>query len=227
MLKVKYKTILLIIFCLLVLSLQVISAQTLPLQDTIIMVDPGHGGRDSGTYYGETYEKDINLEISKALEEELTKNGAIVYMTRTRDIDLSSIYDSAKKRGDLYRRLLKIKETKSDLYISIHINWYQNTSMKGAEVLYNSINENNEKLAKSIMKEFKTDLGSTRTIKTTDLYMYRNTTTPGVLLECGYLSNPTEITLLQQENYQKKLAKSITNGIINYLKKEGQIKYVI
>lgn len=227
MLKVKYKTTLLIIFCLLVLSLQVISAQTLPLQDTIIMVDPGHGGRDSGTYYGKLYEKDINLEISKALEEELTKNGAIVYMTRTRDIDLSSIYDSAKKRGDLYRRLLKIKETKSDLYISIHINWYQNTSMKGAEVLYNSINENNEKIAKSIMKEFKTDLGSTRTIKTTDLYMYRNTTTPGVLVECGYLSNPTERTLLQQENYQKKLAKSITNGIINYLKKKGQIKYVV
>ena len=227
MLKIKYKTTLLIIFCLLVLSLQVISAQTLPLQDTIIMVDPGHGGRDSGTYYGKLYEKDINLEISKALEEELTKNGAIVYMTRTRDIDLSSIYDSAKKRGDLYRRLLKIKETKSDLYISIHINWYQNTSMKGAEVLYNSINENNEKLAKSIMKEFKTDLGSTRTIKTTDLYMYRNTTTPGVLVECGYLSNPTERTLLQQENYQKKLAKSITNGIINYLKKKGQIKYVV
>lgn len=227
MLKVKYKTTLLIIFCLLVLSLQVISAQTLPLQDTIIMVDPGHGGRDSGTYYGKIYEKDINLEISKALEEELTKNGAIVYMTRTRDIDLSSIYDSAKKRGDLYRRLLKIKETKSDLYISIHINWYQNTSMKGAEVLYNSINENNEKIAKSIMKEFKTDLGSTRTIKTTDLYMYRNTTTPGVLVECGYLSNPTERTLLQQEDYQKKLAKSITNGIINYLKKKGKIKYVI
>ena len=227
MLKVKYKTTLLIIFCLLVLSLQVISAQTLPLQDTIIMVDPGHGGRDSGTYYGKLYEKDINLEISKALEEELTKNGAIVYMTRTRDIDLSSIYDSAKKRGDLYRRLLKIKETKSDLYISIHINWYQNTSMKGAEVLYNSINENNEKLAKSIMKEFKTDLGSTRTIKTTDLYMYRNTTTPGVLVECGYLSNPTERTLLQQEDYQKKLAKSITNGIINYLKKKGKIKYIL
>ena len=227
MLKVKYKTTLLIIFCLLVLSLQVISAQTLPLQDTIIMVDPGHGGRDSGTYYGKIYEKDINLEISKALEEELTKNGAIVYMTRTRDIDLSSIYDSAKKRGDLYRRLLKIKETKSDLYISIHINWYQNTSMKGAEVLYNSINENNEKLAKSIMKEFKTDLGSTRTIKTTDLYMYCNTTTPGVLVECGYLSNSTERTLLQQEDYQKKLAKSITNGIINYLKKKGKIKYVI
>lgn len=227
MLKIKYKTILLIIFCLLVLSLQVITAQSLPLQDTIIMVDPGHGGRDSGTYYGEILEKDINLEISKVLEEELTKNGAIVYMTRKRDIDLSSIYDSAKKRGDLYRRLLMIKEKKSDLYISIHINWYQNTSMKGAEVLYNSINKNNEKLARSIMKEFKTDLESTRTIKTTDLYMYRNTTTPGVLIECGYLSNPVERNLLRDKKYQQKIAKSIVKGITNYLKKNQQIKYIL
>lgn len=227
MLKIKYKTTLLIIFCLLVLSLQVITAQSLPLQDTIIMVDPGHGGRDSGTYYGKILEKDINLEISKVLEEELTKNGAIVYMTRKRDIDLSSIYDSAKKRGDLYRRLLMIKEKKSDLYISIHINWYQNTSMKGAEVLYNSINKNNEKLARSIMKEFKTDLESTRTIKTTDLYMYRNTTTPGVLIECGYLSNPVERNLLRDKKYQQKIAKSIVKGITNYLKKNQQIKYIL
>ena len=80
MLKIKYKTTLLIIFCLLVLSLQVISAQSLPLQDTIIMVDPGHGGRDSGTYYGQILEKDINLEISKQLEQTLTEKGAIVYM---------------------------------------------------------------------------------------------------------------------------------------------------
>lgn len=227
MLKVKYKTTLLIIFCLLVLSLQVISAQSLPLQDTIIMVDPGHGGRDSGTYYGEIYEKDINLEISKTLAQELSKQGAIVYMTRKRDIDLSSIYDSAKKRGDLYRRLLMIKEKKSDLYISIHINWYDDTTLKGAEVLYNEINENNKKLARSIMTEFKNDLKSTRTIKTTDLYMYRNTTILGVLVECGYLSNPTERTLLQEEEYQKKLALSITNGVINYLKKTKQIKYVL
>ena len=148
-------------------------------------------------------------------------------MTRKRDIDLSSIYDSAKKRGDLYRRLLMIKEKKSDLYISIHINWYQNTSMKGAEVLYNSINKNNEKLARSIMKEFKTDLESTRTIKTTDLYMYRNTTTPGVLIECGYLSNPVERNLLRDKKYQQKIAKSIVKGITNYLKKNQQIKYIL
>lgn len=180
--------------------------------------DTCHGGRDPGTMYNSIKEKDLNLEISKALEKELTKNGAIVYMIRTSDIDLSSIYDSKKKRGDLYRRLLKIKENKSNLYLSIHINWYQNSTHKGAEVLYNSINKNNKILAEAIMNEFKTNQKSKREIKKTNLYMYKNITIPGVLIETGYLSNPTERRLLQSESYQKELAKSITNGVKNYLK---------
>ena len=88
-------------------------------------------------------EKDINLEISKQLDKELSKNGAITYMIRTKDVDLSSIYDSRKKRGDLYRRLLLIRNNKSDLYLSIHINWYKNSNYQGAEVLYNPINTKN------------------------------------------------------------------------------------
>lgn len=227
MLKKKSKSIVLVILCLFVFSIQIISAQSLPLQDTIIMVDAGHGGRDSGTYYGDILEKDINLEIAKELEKELTKYGAIVYMTRKRDVDLSSIYDSAKKRGDLYRRLLLIKEKKCDLYISIHINWYDDNTLRGAEVLYNSINKENKVLAQSIMNRFKKELDSNRNIKTTDLYMYRNTTTPGVLVECGYLSNPTERKLLQKEEYQKRLAKTITKGIIDFMKKGNKVKYVI
>ena len=227
MLKKKCKSIVLVVLCLFVFSIQIISAQSLPLQDTIIMVDAGHGGRDSGTYYGDILEKDINLEIAKKLEKELTKYGTIVYMTRKRDVDLSSIYDSAKKRGDLYRRLLLIKEKKCDLYISIHINWYDDNTLRGAEVLYNSINKENKVLAQSIMNRFKKELDSNRNIKTTDLYMYRNTTTPGVLVECGYLSNPTERKLLQKEEYQKRLAKTITKGIIDFMKKGNKVKYVI
>lgn len=227
MLKKKCKSIVLVVLSLFVFSIQIISAQSLPLQDTIIMVDAGHGGRDSGTYYGDILEKDINLEIAKELEKELTKYGTIVYMTRKRDVDLSSIYDSAKKRGDLYRRLLLIKEKKCDLYISIHINWYDDNTLRGAEVLYNSINKENKVLAQSIMNRFKKELDSNRNIKTTDLYMYRNTTTPGVLVECGYLSNPTERKLLQKEEYQKRLAKTITKGIIDFMKKGNKVKYVI
>ena len=88
-------------------------------------------------------------------------------------------------------------------------------------------NENNKLLAQSIMQQFKRNLNSKRTVKTTDLYMYRNITTPGVLVECGYLSNPTERNQLQTKKYQQQLSSSITEGIINYLKKRNKIKYVI
>ena len=66
------------------------------------------------------------LEISLKLRDSLMENGAIVYMTRDSDEDLSSKWDLLKKRGDLYRRILMIsdKEKDTDLYLSIHINWY-------------------------------------------------------------------------------------------------------
>lgn len=218
MLKHKLKSIIIITIIILLSSIDLIAAQQLPLLGIVITIDPGHGGRDPGTMYGSIKEKDLNLEISKKLEAELTKNGAAVYMIRNSDIDLSSIYDSKKKRGDLYRRLLKIKENKSDLYISIHINWYESPKHRGAEVLYNSINPNNKILAESIMEQFKINQKSKRTIKKTNLYMYKNTTVPGVLVETGFLSNKTERTLLQAPTYQEELSKSITEGIKNYLK---------
>ena len=156
--------------------------------------------------FGKIYEKDINLEISKVLEKELASRGAIVYMVRNDDSDLSSVYDKLKKRGDLYRRILFIGDEtkKTDLYLSIHINWYKNTSWGGAEVLYNSINPKNKILGEMIMKHFKKDLNTKRTLKKTDLYLYRNTRVPGVLIECGFLSNTNERYLLQQSSYQAK-----------------------
>ena len=66
------------------------------------------------------------------------------------------------------------------------------------------------------MKHFKNDLKTERVLKKTDLYMYRNTTVPGVLIECGFLSNANERYLLQKEDYQKKIAESITNAVIEF-----------
>lgn len=190
----------------------------LPLLGKVIVIDPGHGGRDPGTIYGNIYEKDINLAISKVLERILSEKGAIVYMVREDDSDLSSIYDKRKKRGDLYRRILFLEDEKkkTDLYLSIHINWYRNPAWSGAEVLYNSINPNNKILGEILMKHFKDDLKTRRKLKTTDLYLYRNTRKTGVLIECGFLSNPNERYLLQQEEYQEKISKVITNGVIEY-----------
>ena len=76
--------------------------EDLPLLGRVIFVDPGHGGRDPGTMYGKVMEKDITLEISKKLRDQLSKKGAIVYMTRETDTDLSSEWDERKKtRGSL------------------------------------------------------------------------------------------------------------------------------
>lgn len=188
----------------------------LPLFGRIIFVDPGHGGRDPGTMYGNILEKNIVLEISLELRDELLKKGAIVYMTRETDMDLSSKWDSRKKRGDLYRRILMYKKYDAELYLSIHINQYKNSAWSGIEVLYNAINPENKKIGTILMKNFKTEFGTKRTLKTTDLYMYSNTTVPGVLIECGFLSNANERYLLQQDNYQEKLAKSITNSVVEY-----------
>lgn len=217
----KYKVLFLIMFIVLLMSLQFVDARVKPKKSLIgkvITIDAGHGGRDSGTSYGNLYEKDLNLEISKVLKKVLMRNGATVYMIRNDDSDLSSRFDSAKKRGDLYRRILKIQENKSDLYLSIHINYHYYSSVRGAEVLYHSINPNNLVLAKSIMEEFKKDLKTDRKVIKTNLYLYSNTRVPGVLIECGFISNPNERYLLQKESYQERIANSITKGVTTYFK---------
>lgn len=189
----------------------------------VIYIDPGHGGRDPGVIYGSIYEKNINLEISKVLEEKLSLLGATVYMTREEDIDHSSVYDTRKKRGDLYRRIKMIDENelKTDIYLSIHINWYNDSYWKGAEVLYSKNNSNNKLLAESIMDSLINDTDTKREIRITDLYMYKYISTPGVLIECGFLSNYQERKLLQDKAYQELLASSISKGVVSYFNKNS------
>ena len=217
MLKNKYRTLILICFFLLVISFQVISAKELPLFQKVIVVDAGHGGRDPGTRYGNTLEKDLNLEIAKVLEKELLKQGAIVYMTRDEDEDLSNSSDYRKKRADLRRRVNFIEEKKSDLYLSIHLNWYKDYYYGGAEILYNNINKNNKVLATNLKESLTNNNIKTRDLKTTNLYMYRNTNVVGVLVECGFLSNKNDRYLLKTKWYQEKFSKALVEGVIKYL----------
>ncbi len=180
----------------------------------IITIDPGHGGRDCGTYYGKLYEKDLNLEVSKVLKKVLEEKGATVYMIREDDSDLSSKWDPKKKRGDLYRRILFIQEKKSDLYLSIHMN--SGGGGTGQEVLYHTINANNKILATSILEQFQEVFHTKRPLKKTNLYLYSNTRVPGVLIECGFLSNPNDRYLLRKESHQQKLADAIAIGVEKY-----------
>lgn len=216
MLKNKYRTLILICFFLLVISFQVISAKELPLFQKVIVVDAGHGGRDPGTRYGNILEKDLNLEIAKVLEKELLKQGAIVYMTRDEDEDLSKTSDYRKKRADLRRRVNFIEEKESDLYLSIHLNWYKDYYYGGAEILYNNINKNNKVLATNLKESLTNNNIKTRDLKTTNLYMYRNTNVVGVLVECGFLSNKNDRYLLKTKWYQEKFSKALVEGVIKY-----------
>lgn len=185
------------------------------LTGKIIVVDPGHGGIDPGTMYGEILEKNINLNISYYLKEELENLGAKVIITRNGDYDLSTPNAYQRKRSDFDNRINLINNSNADLYVSVHLNYLLDTTYYGPQVFYN---KDNEKLATIIQKNMNESLKGDRKIKQipTDTYMYSKLTIPGVLIECGFLSNNSERNLLETENYQQKIAKAISESIVKY-----------
>lgn len=215
----KYKITILIIFLISLYSINIVRAKTneLPLFGKVIYVDSGHGGKDPGAMYKNIMEKDINLSIAKKVEERLTKLGAIVYMTRYGDYDLSVTYTINNKRSDLSRRANLINKSKADLFISIHLNAEDTGIWQGAQVFYNDKLKENTLLANIFEKQFKTDLKTTRKKKVNnELYLLKRIKIPGVLLEMGFLSNSNDRYLLKQDSYQNKLSLTIQNAIIKY-----------
>lgn len=188
---------------------------SLPLQGKLIIVDPGHGGPDPGTSYKKIYEKDLNLKIAKCLEKELGTYGASVLLLRDGDYDLSGGVKKNRKRTDFNKRIDMINHAQGDLYISIHLNYLNNPKYYGAQVFYN---KDNEKLALSIQNYLNANLNTNRNIKKIPArtYMYDKLKIPGVLIECGFLSNYEERNLLVTAKYQKKLAHIITKALVNY-----------
>jgi len=188
----------------------------LPLSGKIIIIDPGHGGKDPGTVSGKIYESNINLEISKFLEIELIKNGATVILTRDGDYDLSSPNAKWRKKSDFDNRIKLINNSEANMYISIHLNYLMDSSYRGPQVFYD--NDTNKNIASVIQEELNLNLDNDREIKKipSRTYMYDKLNIPGVLIECGFISNQKEKELLVSSSYQQKLANIITKGIINY-----------
>lgn len=213
----KYRNYCLILFLLFLFSLGLVKAKELPLIGKVIYLDPGHGGSDPGAVYGNIYEANLNLEIALKTQKELEKQGAIVYLTRYGDYDLSVKNAQLRKRSDLSRRANAINKSLCDMYLSIHLNADSDTTWRGAQVFFDDVNKNNVKLAEIMQKTFKKNLNTNRKYKqVTNQYMYRRINRLGVLLEVGFISNPNERYLLQKEEYQEKIAKTITEGINNY-----------
>ena len=191
----------------------------LELLGKVIYLDPGHGGVDPGATYKDIYEANINLEISKKLMSILENKGAIVYLTRDGNYDLSANNAINRKRSDLSRRANIINRSMCDLYLSIHLNAEQTSTWRGAQVFYDDVNEKNVKLARIMQDVLKEDLKTTRKYKlTNEMYLHKRITRPGILIEVGFITNPSDRYLLLKSDYQLKVASSITNGIIKYFK---------
>ena len=193
------------------------STNDLELLGKVIYLDPGHGGLDPGAIYKDIEEEDINLEIAQKLRTVLESEGAIVYLTREGDYDLAVNNAVNRKRSDLSRRGNIINRSMCDLYLSIHLNADTSTTWKGAQVFYDDINPNNKKIAEIMQKVLKQDLKTNREYKkTSEMYLHKRVTRPGVLIEVGFITNPNERYLLKNGEYQIKVANSITRGIKKY-----------
>ena len=212
----KYKIHILFLFIIILCTITFVRAEEPQLLGKIIYIDPGHGGRDPGAIYKEIRESDINLQISKYLKEELENNGATVYLTRIGDYDLSENNAKNHKRNDLTARARLINESNCDIYISIHLNSDPSPTWNGIQIFYTDNNENNKTIAETIQKELKL---KRKTKELKNMYLFEKIKQPGILIEAGFISNPNDRYKLKQNDYQQELSKNITNGIIEYFKK--------
>lgn len=201
----------------------------LPLSGKIILLDPGHGGPDGGAGTEKTLEKDIALDISLKVRDYLQEQGALVLMTRETDKDLADPDTrgySRRKVEDLKKRLKMINDTDNDLFVSIHLNAIPSSRWSGAQTFYAPHYKENAKAAKFIQDELRDNLGNTtrKAKPINQVYILKNAKKPGVLVEVGFLSNPTERELLKKESYQEKVAASVYQGVLRYFTNEKELK---
>ncbi|MEK3988223.1 MULTISPECIES: N-acetylmuramoyl-L-alanine amidase CwlD [Robertmurraya] len=204
------------------------SSWSLPLSGQIILLDPGHGGPDGGAGEEGALEKDIALSVSKKLRDYLQEQGALVIMTREEDKDLAEGGTrgySRRKTEDLKKRLAMINESEANFFVSIHLNSIPSQKWSGAQTFYAPQLKENAKAAKFIQDELRINLENTdrKAKPLSSVYILKNAQKPGVLVEVGFLSNPTEKQLLKTEEYQEKVAASIYKGLLRYFSNENEL----
>lgn len=188
-----------------------------PLLAKTIIIDPGHGGKDGGAESDGVKEKDINLSISMQLKEQIENLGGNVILTRSGDYDLSEDNASRRKKSDFDNRIKLINTSGANLYLSIHINKYLDSKYYGPQVFYTPNIKSNNLLANFIQQRLNNFAKTNRIEKPISFtYMYKRLTIPGVLIECGFISNKNEKNKLLNKEYQKRLSQFIVSGIIDY-----------
>ena len=189
-----------------------------------VIIDAGHGGEDGGAIGVDkkTLEKDVNLSVSMYLGRLLESDGVNVIYTRTEDVllyDRNVDYDGRKKSLDLRARLDIAEQNPGAVFVSVHMNSFGDPKYSGMQVYYSDSAEDGRILAETLQKMARfLSPTNERMIKKANSSIYLLDRAPGtaVLVECGFLSNYEECSLLSTEDYQKKVAFAIYRGIMDY-----------
>lgn len=190
-------------------------------RSSCIVIDAGHGGIDGGaTSCTGVLESRINLEIALRLEALLQFLGMETKMMRTTDVSIYTTGDSiaAQKVSDLKERVRIANETEGAILVSIHQNTFSDSRYGGAQVFYPPKGEGKH-LAESLQASLIATLnpGSRRLAKqAAGVYLMEHIQCPGILVECGFLSNPEEEALLRSADYQQKLCCVIASCVSSF-----------
>ncbi|MCL2108871.1 MAG: N-acetylmuramoyl-L-alanine amidase [Oscillospiraceae bacterium] len=190
----------------------------------IIVIDAGHGGADPGCVgVGGELEKDINLAIALNLRDLLEFSGFAVVLTRDTDI---SIHDAGieglrqQKLSDMENRKKIVMDYPDSIFISIHQNQFTEPQYFGAQMFYSTVNRDNFRLAQILQEKFRElHPENDRETKLIDgeLYLFKSTPQPALLIECGFLSNAEDTARLADSEYQKAVAFTIYRGLIEFM----------
>jgi len=202
----------------------IVVANLLP-EHRLVVIDPGHGGIDGGTSSGGTLEKDINLKMSHILRQVLERHQYHVIMTRTDDSDVSHfVPDGASRyRRDLRGRVKLVGRVRPCGLISLHVNWHRDTWRRGAIVYYQKGETQSRVLAEFIQRELNSIQTVQRQARAADFYVLRNTDAPAVLIEIGFISNPDDRGLMQDETYLLRQAEAIRKGLESFLQRSNRL----
>ena len=190
-----------------------------------VVLDAGHGGEDGGAVSKDgVRESRLNLEITLRLNDLLHLIGRETRLIRSEDV---SVYDSGaatvaeKKVSDLKNRVRMVNEVPGALLVSIHQNMFEQSKYHGTQIFY-APDAESRALAEALqaLTAETLDPSNHRAAKPADtVYLMNNIHCPGILIECGFLSNPEECARLCTEDYQKQLSLVIAGGLTDYLRK--------
>ncbi len=194
--------------------------------ENIVLVNASHGGFDGGAIAADgTEEKDLNLNVALKLQEVLELYGFDTLLTRSTDTALGGGKDSGTtKQNDLSARAELMNSVSDAIVISVHQNKFEQSEVHGLQVFYNQSTEGSKALGEAIQDYANENLQSEkpRIAKndTRNVYILERSQNPTVIVECGFISNPTDLENLKSEDYCYTLSFCIANGISNYIQGE-------